>query len=150
MNSRTIVPKRRGAALWGLAALTAVLVSCADHEIVQELTKAPAKGPAAVTAARLAGANSEPGVWLSVGRTYAEQRFSPLARINTENVSRLGLAWFADFDTNRGQESTALAIDGALYVSTAWSKVKAFDARTGRLLWRSTSSLALRSPWPGE
>jgi len=135
MNSRTIVPKRRGAALWGLAALTAVLVSCADHEIVQELTRAPAKGPAAVTAARLAGANSEPGVWLSVGRTYDEQRFSPLARINTENVSRLGLAWFADFDTNRGQESTALAIDGALYVSTAWSKVKAFDARTGRLLW---------------
>src|SRR5690348_4172174 len=135
MNSRTIVPKRRGAALWGLAALTAVLVSCADHEIVQELTRAPAKGPASVTASRLAGADSEATVWLSVGRTYDEQRFSPLALINTQNVSKLGLAWFADFDTNRGQESTPLAIDGVLYVSTAWSKVKAFDARTGKLLW---------------
>ena len=42
-----------------------------------------------------------------------------------------GLAWFADFDINRGQEATPLAIDGVLYVSTAWSKVKAYDARTG-------------------
>jgi quinohemoprotein ethanol dehydrogenase len=73
--------------------------------------------------------------WTSVGRTADEQRFSPLTQINRDNVSRLGLAWFADFDTNRGQESTPLAIDGMLYVSTAWSKVKAYDARTGRLLW---------------
>jgi quinohemoprotein ethanol dehydrogenase len=73
--------------------------------------------------------------WTSVGRTSDEQRFSPLAQINRDNVTRLGLAWFADFDTNRGQEATPLAIDGVLYVSTAWSKVKAYDARTGRLLW---------------
>ena len=73
--------------------------------------------------------------WTSVGRTSDEQRFSPLTQINRDNVTRLGLAWFADFDTNRGQEATPLAIDGVLYVSTAWSKVKAYDARTGRLLW---------------
>jgi alcohol dehydrogenase (cytochrome c)/quinohemoprotein ethanol dehydrogenase len=90
---------------------------------------------AAVTAQRLLKANSEPAEWLSVGRTYDEQRFSPLARINTDNVAKLGLAWFADFDSNRGQEATPLAIDGVLYVSTAWSKVKAYEARTGRLLW---------------
>ena len=80
-------------------------------------------------------ASAKPNQWLSVGRTPDEQRFSPLAKINTDNVSKLGLAWFADFDTNRGQESTPLAIDGVLYVSTAWSKVKAFDARTGKLIW---------------
>jgi quinohemoprotein ethanol dehydrogenase len=73
--------------------------------------------------------------WTSVGRTSDEQRFSPLTQINKDNVTRLGLAWFADFDTNRGQEATPLAIDGVLYVSTAWSKVKAYDARSGRLLW---------------
>jgi alcohol dehydrogenase (cytochrome c)/quinohemoprotein ethanol dehydrogenase len=91
--------------------------------------------PGMVTDSRLLKASSEPGQWLSEGRTYDEQRFSPLARINTENVGKLGLAWFADYDTNRGQEATPLAIDGVLYVSTAWSKVKAFDARTGKLLW---------------
>ena len=79
--------------------------------------------------------NTDTTQWASVGRTYDEQRFSPLEQINTESVKRLGLAWFADFDTNRGQEATPLAIDGVLYVSTAWSKVKAYDARSGRLLW---------------
>jgi quinohemoprotein ethanol dehydrogenase len=73
--------------------------------------------------------------WLSVGRTSDEQRFSPLKQINTDTVAKLGLAWFADFDTNRGQEATPLAIDGVLYMSTAWSKVRAYDARTGHLLW---------------
>jgi len=73
--------------------------------------------------------------WPSLGRTSDEQRYSPLTQINTENVSKLGLAWYADYDTNRGQEATPLFIDGVLYVSTAWSKVKAYDARTGKLLW---------------
>jgi quinohemoprotein ethanol dehydrogenase len=77
----------------------------------------------------------EAAQWQSVGRTYDEQRFSPLQRINTDNVSRLGLAWFADFDSNRGQEATPLAIDGVIYLSTAWSKVKAYDARTGHPIW---------------
>ena len=84
---------------------------------------------------RLVAADAEAGQWLSVGRTYDEQRFSPLKQVNVENVSRLGLAWFADFDSNRGQEATPLVIDGVIYVSTAWSRVKAYDARSGRQLW---------------
>ena len=73
--------------------------------------------------------------WLSYGRTYDEQRFSPLDQISDANVGKLGLAWYADLDTDRGQEATPLEADGVLYVSTAWSKVKAYDAATGRLLW---------------
>ena len=103
------------------------------HAASSAETQPPAA--AAVTAKRLLAADTEPGQWLSGGRTLDEQRFSPLARINIDTVGKLGLAWYADFDTNRGQEATPLAIDGALYVSTAWSKVKAFDARTGKLLW---------------
>ena len=57
------------------------------------------------------------------------------ARITADNVGQLGLAWFADLETNRGQEATPLVIDGVMYVSTAWSMVKAFDAKTGALLW---------------
>ncbi|HTY48584.1 MAG TPA: PQQ-dependent dehydrogenase, methanol/ethanol family [Steroidobacteraceae bacterium] len=90
---------------------------------------------ATVSTARLLGADAEPGQWMAVGRTYDEQRFSPLVQINADNVARLKLAWFADFDSNRGQEATPLYIDGVLYLSTAWSRVKAFDARTGRPLW---------------
>ena len=91
--------------------------------------------PAAVDAARLTAADSEPGQWLSHGRTYGEQRFSPLQQINRDSVGELGLTWFADLDTRRGQEATPLIADGVLYVSTAWSKVKAFDAATGQALW---------------
>jgi len=76
------------------------------------------------------------GEWLSYGRTYSEQRFSPLKAINLSTVSRLGLAWVAQFDTSRGQEATPLVADGVLYTSTAWSKVHAYDARTGRELWK--------------
>jgi quinohemoprotein ethanol dehydrogenase len=74
--------------------------------------------------------------WLTYGRTYDEQRFSPLDSIHTGNVKDLGLAWYADLDTARGQEATPLVIDGRIYISTAWSKVKAYDGATGRLLWQ--------------
>jgi alcohol dehydrogenase (cytochrome c)/quinohemoprotein ethanol dehydrogenase len=46
-------------------------------------------------------------------------------------VNLLGLAGYAD----RGQESTPLVIDAVLYVSTAWSNVRAFDAKTAKQLW---------------
>jgi quinohemoprotein ethanol dehydrogenase len=69
------------------------------------------------------------------GRTYGEQRFSPLDQINATTVGKLSLAWFADLDSRRGQEATPLVVDGVLYVSTAWSKVKAYDAATGKPLW---------------
>jgi len=88
-----------------------------------------------VDGARIANADRDPGNWLTYGRTYSEQRYSPLKKISSDNANRLGLAWFADLDTNRGQEATPLVIDGVMYVSTAWSMVKAYDARSGHLLW---------------
>ena len=75
------------------------------------------------------------GEWLSYGRTYDEQRFSPLKQINAQTIGKLGVAWWAEFDTDRGQEATPLVADGVLYTTTAWSKVFAFDARTGKPLW---------------
>lgn len=91
--------------------------------------------PGAVNAEKLVNAASNDAEWLSYGRTYDEQRFSPLKSINADNVSGLNLAWFADMDTSRGQEATPLVIDGKIYITTAWSKVKAYDAVSGKLLW---------------
>src|SRR3954470_10011020 len=64
--------------------------------------------PAHVDAARMINAERDAANWLSYGRTYSEQRFSPLAKINADNAKQLGLAWYADLDTNRGQEATPL------------------------------------------
>ena len=76
-----------------------------------------------------------PGDWLTHGRTYSEQRFSPLKQINDHNVSRLGLAWYFDLDTHRGQEATPLVVNGVMYFTSAWSKVFAVNAATGARLW---------------
>ena len=79
-----------------------------------------------------AGAADE---WLSYGHDYGEQRFSQLSAVNAGNVAQLGLAWSSNLDTARGQEATPLVHNGVLYVSTAWSKVRAYDAVNGKLLW---------------
>jgi PQQ-dependent dehydrogenase (methanol/ethanol family) len=90
---------------------------------------------AAVNATRIEGADNEPGNWLSHGRTYSEQRFSPLKGINDGNVSNLGLAWHYDLETRRGMEATPLVVDGVMFSTGSWSIVYAHDARTGDLLW---------------
>ncbi|MDM7956859.1 PQQ-dependent dehydrogenase, methanol/ethanol family [Blastomonas sp.] len=90
-------------------------------------------GTTGIDGARILQADG--GEWLSYGRTYDEQRFSPLDQINPGTIGELGLAWYADMDTARGQEATPLVIDGKIYVTTAWSKVKAFDAANGKPLW---------------
>jgi alcohol dehydrogenase (cytochrome c)/quinohemoprotein ethanol dehydrogenase len=90
---------------------------------------------AKVSDAQIVKAESQPGDWLTYGRTYSEQRFSPLRAINDQSAGRLGLAWYFDLDTHRGQEATPLIVDGVMYFSTAWSKVFALNAATGARLW---------------
>jgi PQQ-dependent dehydrogenase (methanol/ethanol family) len=75
------------------------------------------------------------GEWLSHGRTYREQRFSPLDSVNRDNVDELDLVWSFKFDTARGMEATPIVHDGVIYVSTGWSHVHAIDARSGEELW---------------
>ncbi|MFT5839610.1 MAG: quinohemoprotein ethanol dehydrogenase [Flavobacteriales bacterium] len=74
--------------------------------------------------------------WLSHGRTYSEQRHSPLNEINTESVAELGLFWSYDLGTSRGIEATPIVHDGMMYVTSTWNIVHALDARTGKRLWR--------------
>ena len=87
-----------------------------------------------VTTERLRAADGEAGNWMTHGRTYSEQRFSPLTQITDQNVAGLGLAWWFDLDTRRGQEATPLVIDGVMYFTSAWSKVFALNAATGAKL----------------
>lgn len=96
----------------------------------------PAKHPAKVDSARLVNADKEPGNWMSHGRTYSEQRYSPLDKVNAGNVTGLGLAWSFELATNRGVETTPIVVDGVMYVTSSWSLVYALDARTGALKWK--------------
>jgi quinohemoprotein ethanol dehydrogenase len=98
-------------------------------------TKSQAAAVANVSDGQIVKAESQPGNWLTYGRTYSEQRFSPLKQIDDHNAAQLGLAWYFDLDTHRGQEATPLVVDGTMYFSTAWSKVFALNAATGTRLW---------------
>ncbi|MEQ8858212.1 MAG: PQQ-dependent dehydrogenase, methanol/ethanol family [Pseudomonadales bacterium] len=93
------------------------------------------KATATVNGARIANANAEPDNWLAHGRTYDEQRFSPLTAINADNAGELGLAWYWDTGTTRGLEATPIVVDGTMFTSGSWSVVWAHDAKTGELIW---------------
>jgi quinohemoprotein ethanol dehydrogenase len=117
-----------------LAASVALLAiaSCgeANKPALAPITAAEVNGEAIIAA------DQRPGVWLSHGRTYSEQRFSPLKQITTENVTGLGLAWTSDLDTNRGMEATPIVVDGVMYLTSAWSVAYAYNAKTGERLWK--------------
>jgi quinohemoprotein ethanol dehydrogenase len=91
---------------------------------------------AAVDAQRIINADSEPQNWLAHGRTYDEQRFSPLDDINDSTVNELGLAWYLDLGTDRGLEGTPIVVDGIIYISGSWNIIYAINAQTGELIWR--------------
>ena len=85
--------------------------------------------------ARLAAADRDSANWLTYGRTYSEQRFSPLRQVNDSSVRGLGLVWSHELPTTRGVEATPIVVDGVIYTTIPWSTVYAFDAVTGRQLW---------------
>jgi PQQ-dependent dehydrogenase (methanol/ethanol family) len=120
-------------------AVAAALAGCSNTPVkpADSASAAPAypAGSAAVNKDRLMKFEREPGSWLAVGGGYNEQHFSQLDQMNDTNVKQLGLAWYADIDTERGQEATPIVVDGVLYVTSAWSMVKAFDIKTGAKLW---------------
>ena len=75
--------------------------------------------------------------WVTYGLNYNENRYSPLAQIDTGNVNRLGLAWSYELGAGGGsQEATPLVSNGTLYGITNWSVVFAVDVRTGKERWR--------------
>lgn len=84
---------------------------------------------------RIANADAEPGNWMSHGRDYGEQRYSPLKKITDDNVGELGLAWSYKLDIDRGVEATPIVVDGVMYTTGPFSIVYALDARTGKEIW---------------
>ena len=88
-----------------------------------------------VTPDRLLNADREPQNWLMNHRTYDGQRFSPLARINRDNVKNLKLAYAVPLGGGAGNEfieATPLAEDGFLYITDSWGVLYKIDATLGR------------------
>jgi alcohol dehydrogenase (cytochrome c) len=97
---------------------------------------------AEVTPERLLNPDKEPQNWLMNHRTYDGQRFSPLARINKDNVKGLKLVYAVPLSGSHGSdflEATPLAEDGFLYITDAWGVLYKIDATAGdlgRVVWQ--------------
>jgi alcohol dehydrogenase (cytochrome c) len=96
---------------------------------------------AEVTPERLINADKEPQNWLMNHRTYDGQRFSPLSRINRDNVKNLKLAFAVPLGGQVGNgaiEATPLAEDGFLYITDSSGvlyKIDATSGDVGRIVW---------------
>jgi len=85
---------------------------------------------------RLLAAATDPASWLTYGRDYGNQRFSPLAGINVSNVTRLAPRWIYHSGVSATFQATPIVADGVMYGSLPFNHVVAVDARTGREQWR--------------
>jgi quinohemoprotein ethanol dehydrogenase len=101
-----------------------------------------------VTGQRLQADASVGSNWMMYGRTYNEQRFSPLKQINADNVRRLGIAWSIRPPSPDGLSTTPIVVDGVIYMSGSQDLVEALDAGSGRTLWSwRPASLDLTHPF---
>ncbi|MDE0946801.1 MAG: PQQ-binding-like beta-propeller repeat protein, partial [Sphingobium sp.] len=99
-----------------------------------------AQGP---TDAELMADATSTGDVLTYGMGPQAQRFSPLTALNTQTISRLVPAFAASLggEKQRGQESQPLVYDGTIYVTGSYSRLYAFDARTGEEKWEYNARL---------
>ena len=102
-------------------------------------------------------ANDQDGTnWAAFGRTWSEQRFSPLTQVNASNVSQLKPDWFLDLPDDRALVSTPLVANGVLYFVGSLNVVRAVDATTGAIRWRydpqvmAKAGNRVRAGWDGS
>jgi alcohol dehydrogenase (cytochrome c) len=90
--------------------------------------------------------NPDPNDWLMFRRTYDGQSFSPLDKINRNNVRNLELVW--SWGIEKGASPNVddwvgpIVHDGVMYLSMPGGIVHALDAATGDFLWQYRHQMA--------
>ena len=79
--------------------------------------------------------------WLYYGRALDNQRFSPLAQVNTDNAAQLELAWRFNTGKIGSFQTSPIVRDGVMYLTTPYNDVIALRADTGETLWRYRHAL---------
>jgi glucose dehydrogenase len=86
--------------------------------------------------ARLLQADRDVTNWLMYGRDYSNQRFSALAQVNAQTVSRLVPRWIYQSGVASTFQASPIVVDGVMYLSLPFNHVVALDARSGQEIWR--------------
>src|SRR5205085_12423474 len=89
--------------------------------------------------------------WTDYEVTYRAWRYSALDQIQRGNVKKLTTAWvFQAGVYENGLQSTPIALDGVLYLSTSNSWAFAVDGATGKALWEYRFPLSKAVPLYGK
>ena len=101
--------------------------------------------------------------WPDYGRDKGAQRYSPLAQINTGNVSKLIPAWTFSMRREgvpfRPSQSIPLVVNGVMYLSWPFNHVAAMESETGKIIWEFVArsgftgrngSVRSVAYWPGD
>ncbi|WP_075290172.1 glucose/quinate/shikimate family membrane-bound PQQ-dependent dehydrogenase [Pararhizobium arenae] len=128
-----------------LAAAVILSIGVAGYSMTVDTLDLAGELPAGTAAATPNyGGNVPDNEWHQYGRTPFGQRYSPLAQINTDNVSSLEVAWqyqtgdvkLPDDVGETTYQVTPLKIRDTLYVCTPHNWAIAIDAATGQEKWK--------------
>src|SRR3954468_8144001 len=138
-----------------LAGAAALWISAAAIAMAQERAPAPNTPPLPVTVTlspvaadvastdqQLLNSDKDQDNWLLHGRTYDNQRFSPLTQVNQKNVSQLRPVAIIQTGIARSFEVTPTVVNGVMYIITPGDTIQTYDAVSGRPLWNYTPTLA--------
>jgi alcohol dehydrogenase (cytochrome c) len=135
-----------------LAALSGTAAEVNTNEIVRAAppvrtvyAKLPPGANVDVTDAMMLNAAADENNWLLPGRTYDNQRYSPLKQITPESVRSLNLVALIQTGMTASFETTPIVVNGVMYITTPIVNKKmmimALNAATGERLWEVTYNL---------
>ena len=110
----------------------------------------PIVAPAEIEAAPAFSAddlNAEPTErWITNGGSLANQRYSPLDEIDTDNVAQLKGVWMTSLKgsgtaAKYSAEAQPIVYEGTMYVPTGADDVFAVDVGTGKIVWEYNAHL---------
>lgn len=135
---------RTGAEAPGNQHLSAEIVRAAPPT-TKVFAKLPAGANVTISDAMMRGAASDGKDWLIDGRTYDNQRYSPLTQIDTKNVTSLVPVALVQTGITASFETTPIVVSGVMYLTTPVvenkMKILAVDAASGARLWETTYNL---------
>jgi alcohol dehydrogenase (cytochrome c) len=105
----------------------------------------PAGANVNVTDPMMVNAASDEANWLLHGRTYDNQRYSPLQQITSDNVKSLSPVALVQTGMTASFETTPIVVNGVMYITTPVVNkrmlIMAVNAATGERLWDVTYNL---------
>lgn len=87
------------------------------------------------TADSYVSADTDAANWILPARSYTGNRYLAHADITTANVSTLKKAWATNIDARGPLETSPIAWNGTVYVTSSHNDVYALDAKTGAIKW---------------